>query len=89
MIDLKAGDTSNILKWSVPQDPKEWKATSYLRAGDTIVVPFGRRKRTYLVHDEGERLKLERVPTKAEVVKTLGYDPESLSNVMRMYWRSE
>ena len=37
--------------------------------------------------DEGEMLKLERVPTKAEIIKTLGYDPERLRNVMRQYWR--
>ena len=59
----------------------------YLKAGDTITASVGRRKRTYLVHDEGEMLKLERVPTKAEIIKTLGYDPERLRSVMRQYWR--
>ena len=58
-----------------------------LKPGDTITASVGRRKRTYLVLDEGEILKLERVPTKAEIIKTLGYDPERLRNVMRHYWR--
>lgn len=58
-----------------------------LKPGDTITASVGRRKRTYIVRDEGEVYKLERVPTKAEVVKTLGYDPERLKAVMGYYWR--
>jgi len=49
----------------------------------------GRRKREYIVRDIGDRLELKAVPTRAEVVKALGYDPGRLAEVMRSLWRCE
>jgi len=49
----------------------------------------GRRKREYIVRDIGDKLEFQPVPTKAEVVKTLGYDPGRLAEVMRSLWRCE
>jgi len=61
-----------------------------LRVGQSITIADGRRKKRYIVRETTEDgAYAERIPTKAEVVKALGYDPGRLAEVMRILWRCE
>ena len=48
-------------------------------------VSVGGNQETLLISDEGINFKLERVPSRKELIDKLGYDPERLKAVMGQY----